>query len=258
MNPMPTLLLSLMLPTLVVPPASAAPPDRTDVDAARASIREDFDRIAALSPAERDEASAALRFLTSNCPYTRAAMLLPHVVLDAIDALPPAALAPAGRSELEALRDRLALHVAVLDALGVQVTRPGPNDALHGHMPAAFPDLATLREAHDPVSAMAYSIAQITNVARTMDATTQARFDAHSARVEAITGIARPCPRGPWAVSPGHPWTFGAKFGGWRDDLQALALHAVDAETRAELDALVALLDANGEASLASDATPVR
>ncbi len=269
MNPMPPLVLLLLLPILVVPPAMAAPPapgarvasgdrEQADAGATRPSIREAADRIAALPPANRDEASVALRFLTSNCPYTRAAMLLPHVVRDALDALSPAALDPAGRKELEALRDALALHIATLDALHVQVTRPGPDDVLYGRTPAAIPDLASLRRAGDPVADMAYSIAQITPIARTMDATTEARLDALSARVEAATGIARPCPRGPWAVSPGHPWTLGMELGGWGDDLQQLATHAADPATRAQLDALVALLDAYGEAAFASDATPVR
>lgn len=269
MNPMPPLVLLLLLPILVVPPASAAPPppgarvasgeqDRADAEATRPSIREASDRISALSPADRDEASVALRFLTSNCPYTRAAMLLPHVVRDALDELPSEALDPAARRGLEALRDGLALHVATLDALDVQVTQPGPDDVLYGRMPAALPDLASLRRADDPVAEMAYSIAQITPIARTMDATTEARLDAYSGRVEAATGVARPCPRGPWAVSPGHPWTLGVELGGWRGDLQRLATQSADPATRARLGALVALFDAYGEASLASDATPVR
>jgi hypothetical protein len=48
------------------------------------------------------------------------------------------------------------------------------------------------------------------------------------------------------------------ELGGWRDDLKELATHSADPATHARLDALVALLDAYGEASFASDATPMR
>ena len=267
MNPMPTLASTLVVLALVGLPASAAPVAPGDsgdsgdqawlnVQAARPSIRELSERIAALSPADRAEASAALAFLTSNCPYTRAAMLLPHVVLDAIDELPAAGLGPAGRAELEALREGLELHVAVLDALDVHVTSPGPEDVLHGGPPGALPDLESLRAAEDPVADMARSSAQVTPLARRMDALTAARIDASSAAVEAATGVVRPCPRGPWAVSPGQPWTLGMELGAWREDLQNLAALSAAPATTARLDALVALLDAYGQASLASDATP--
>lgn len=264
MNSVPTLLLSLLLPTLVSPASAARPAPGAQVEsgdqaaASPPSIHEVSARIAALPPAQRDEASAALRILTANCPYTRAAMLLPYVLSDAVEEVSSAAFDPEGRRDLEALRDGLALHVATLDALQVQVTRPGPNDVLYARMPAALPDLASLQRADDPVAEMAYSIGQITPIARTIDTATEARLDTFSARVEAATEVARPCPRGPWAVSPGHPWTLGMELGGWRDDLKELATHSADPATHARIDALVALLDAYGEASFASDATPMR
>jgi hypothetical protein len=260
MNPM--LVLALLLPNVVVPSTSAAPvaqvPSGEAVDQGPTTIRETAARIAALPTADREEASAALRLLTANCPYTRAAMLLPHVLRDVLDELPPTGFDPAGRAMLATLREGLALHVAALDVLEVHVTRPGPADLLHGRPAAAIPDLASLRQSADPVAAMAYAVDQITPIARTFDAPIEARHDALSTRVEALTGVARPCPRGPWAVSPGQPWTLGMELGAARDDLERLAVHAVDPAARARLDALVVLVDAYGEAAFASDATPRR
>lgn len=262
MKPMPTLLFALLIPGALVGPASAAPVAAAapahPADAGRVPIGEVSARITALPLADREEASGALRFLTSNCPYTRAAMLLPHVLKDTIDQLPAAGFNASGKVALGTMREGLAHHLDILGALDIEVRRPGPDDALHGRPVAAVPDLAQLRSTADPVAAMAQAIAQITPIARGTDAKTEAVLDALSTRVEATTGIARPCPRGPWAVSPGQPWTLGMELGGWRDDLAALAPQATDKATKARVESLVALLDAFGEASLASDATPKR
>lgn len=253
------LVFSLLLPHFAVVPAASAHPHAPvqvgDGDAGR-SMREAADHIAGMSPAERDEAEAALGFLTANCPYTRAAMLLPSVLLDALDEVPAVALDRAGKTELAALREGLALHVATIEALGVRVGSPGPNDQLYGQTTAALPDLARLRRAPNAVADMAHSVALITRIAETIDAQEGARLDAWSARVEALTGVARPCPRGPWSVSPGQPWTLGMELNGWRDELARLATRAVDPAAEAQIDALVSLLDAFGEASFASKAPP--
>jgi hypothetical protein len=103
---------------------------------------------------------------------------------------------------------------------------------------------------------MAHSVAQITRIAETIDAQEGARLDVFSAIMEALTGVARPCPRGPWSVSPGQPWTLGMELNGWRDELKHLSTRAVDPAAEAQIDALVSLLDAVGEASFASKAAP--
>ena len=254
-----SLILSLLLPSLAVLPASGAPPSAPVQDgdgAAGQSMREAAEHIAGMSPSAREEATAALGFLTANCPYTRAAMLLPYVLLDALDKVPAGALDRAGKTELTALREGLALHVATVEALGVKIGSPGPNDQLYGQTTAALPDLARLRRSPNAVADMAHSVAQITRIAETIDAQEGARLDVFSAIMEALTGVARPCPRGPWSVSPGQPWTLGMELNGWRDELKHLSTRAVDPAAEAQIDALVSLLDAFGEASFASKAAP--
>jgi hypothetical protein len=208
------------------------------------TIRESSAQLNALGPVDRAQAAAALRALTASCPYTRAAMLLPFVVQDAIAAMPDTAVAPAARAELAALRSALAGQVEALAALGVEVPAPAPGDALFGQPAARVPSRAALAAAADPVAAMSSSIQAIRPIAQGIDDATQATLDAHSARLEAATGLARPCPRGPWAVRPGHPWTLGLQRGEARAALARLSAAAVDAEARAQIDALVGLIDA--------------
>ncbi len=250
-----SLALSLLLPSLAVLPAAGAPA-QVGEGAAGPSMRDAAEHIAGMSPAEREEAGAALGFLTANCPYTRAAMLLPYVLLDALDKVPAGALDRAGKTERAALREGLALHVSTLEALGVKVGSPGPNDQLFGQSTAALPDLSRLRRSPNAVADMAHSVGQITTIAETIDAQEGARLDAFSAIVEALTGVARPCPRGPWSVSPGQPWTLGMELNGWREALTHLSARAVDPAAEAKIDALVALLDAFGEAAFASTVAP--
>ena len=215
-------------------------------------------QVAALPSAERAKAAASLRYLTASCPYTRAAMLIPVVLRDAVQSIPATAVSPNARAELAALNGALALHVGVLEGLGVEVEAPTATDALFGHPAASLPSSADLRGAVDPVAALSASIHAITPIARSAEAETLAHIDAHSARVEAVTGVARPCPRGPWAVQPGHPWTMGLQLNDARAALARLAPEAVDAGTRAELDALIGLLDAFGAANEASRAASTR
>ena len=54
-------------------------------------------------------------------------------------------------------------------------------------------------------------------------------------RLEALTGIRRPCPRGPWAPVPGHPWTMGMELNDVANALRELPAHE---------PALLATLDA--------------
>jgi hypothetical protein len=46
------------------------------------------------------------------------------------------------------------------------------------------------------------------------------------------------------------------ELNGWRDELKHLSTRAVDPAAEAQIDALVSLLDAFGEASFASKAAP--
>ena len=81
-----------------------------------------------------------------------------------------------------------------------------------------------------------------------IDLAARAEIDWHSDRVEALTGVVRPCPRGPWALQPGQAWTLGLHLAGWHDALRRVEPFTKDAETRDQIGAMMALLDAYGEA----------
>jgi hypothetical protein len=221
-------------------PVAAAPVDTTPL------LRESNAKMAALGPAERAQTGDALRALTARCPYTRAAMLLPFVLHEGLAAIPEADLAPAARVELAALRSALASQAEALATLGVEAPALGASGPLAGH-PGAASGAALRGAAPDPILVMATTISAITPIARGIDDAAQAQLDALSAEVEASTGVARPCPRGPWAVRPGHPWTLGMEQGEARAALARLSAATVNAEARAQLDALVGLIDALAE-----------
>ncbi|MBL8618268.1 MAG: hypothetical protein JNM72_21825 [Deltaproteobacteria bacterium] len=214
-------------------PVVAAPVDATPL------LRASNAKLAALGPAERAQMAVALRDLTARCPYTRAAMLLPFVLHEGLAAISEADVAPAAQVELAALRSALAGQAEALATLGVEVPAP--------RAPRPEEPTAPRGAAPDPIRVMATTIAEITPIARGIDDAAQAQIDALSAQVEATTGVARPCPRGPWAVRPGHPWTLGMEHGEARGSLARLSAAAVNTEARAQLDALVGLIDALAE-----------
>lgn len=220
---------------------------RVDVRGTRQAITLISQSVDALSPAQRAEAAASLQFLVANCPYTRSALMLP-VALHAA-----AREASVGHAPMYAqwdwafLQEGLATHVAVLDALGVTFSAPQPGDALFGY--ASVIDQQALLAADDPIAAMAPFIEDITVIAADIDRPTADAIERHSARVERATEIVRPCPRGPWSVMPGQPWTLGMQLGGWHDALRRLAPAAEDAERLGEM---VALLDGYSAAVFAS------
>lgn len=248
--------LALALPTLAAPPAEAAGSAADAVTAAPGepsadvpTIRESSAQLAALGSVDRAQAAASLRLLTASCPYTRAAMLLTVVLHDAVQAIPHAAVSAGAWDELGALQGALALQLGALEGLGLQIEAPEPGGALFGQPAASVPSRAALRQSADPIAKMSASIAGITPIAEGIGADTQAQIEAHSARLEALTGVARPCPRGPWAVLPGQPWTMGMQLNEAHDALVRLAPEAVDAKALAQIDALIGLLDALGAAN---------
>lgn len=219
---------------------------RADVRGTRQAIAMIAQTVDALSPAERAEAAASLRFLVANCPYTRSALMLP-IALDAAvsdtDIGRPVAYA---RWDWGFLQEGLAIHVAVLDALEVALPAPAPGDALYGH-PAAISREAVLA-ADDPIAAVAPMVDSIVEIAAQIDGPTADAIARHSARVEHLTGIVRPCPRGPWSVMPGQPWTLGLQLGGWHDALRRIE-PTVDAPA---IEEMIAVMDAYDEAFHAS------
>ena len=80
--------------------------------------------------------------------------------------------------------------------------------------------------------------------------TTKEQIDEHSARVEKLTGVVRPCSRqGPWATLPGQPWTLGMQLGGWHDALRRMQPFDTDPEVAARIDAMIETLEAYGDHS---------
>jgi hypothetical protein len=141
-------------------------------------------------------------------------------------------------------------HVAVLDALGVELRPPRPADALYRPELGIMVDRPTLQASEDPIELTSRLVQAIPALAGSIDTATRADIERDSERVASETGVGRPCPRSPWATFPGQPWTLGMQLGGWHDALRRVAPFTRDPEVLAQIEAMVALLDAYGEASL--------
>ncbi|MEZ4240323.1 MAG: hypothetical protein R3F59_30055 [Myxococcota bacterium] len=231
----------MLLPLLLLAlPAAAAPTvDGLDVDTlSRVDVRGTASAVAllyadvrALPPERRAAAAAALRTLLRDDPYTRAALQLPVALRAAVAPIPAEAFDRVVRRDWAYLQTGLDVHVALLSALDVDV------GSLVGD---------------DPLGETARLVASVPSRAAAVDAPTRARIDRLSEQVEAATGIGRPCPRGPWSVMPGQPWTLGLQLAGWHDALRRVAPFVDDPAVGAQVDAMIALLDAYGDATSAS------
>jgi hypothetical protein len=216
----------ILLALALAAPESAAAHDFVRVDARGAvqSIDAASRAIGGLSDVDRGRVSASLGELTRLDPYTGAAMQIPFVLQAQVARIPADRFDPVVAGDWAFLQDGLATHVDLLRSLGVQGV--GANDAAVGSR-----------------------IAGIDAAARRLDAPTRARIAALSDDVEALTGVPRPCPRGPHADFPGHPWTLGMQLGGWHDALRRVQPFATDAATRDEVGRLIALVSAFARAS---------
>lgn len=235
-------------------PSSGSDPHadvRADVRGTLRSIDAVAAAVDGMPAAARAEATASLRTLSVSDPYTRAALQLPFALSAGLAHLPAEAFDPIARQEWVSLQQGVATHVGVLEALGVDLPAPSPGDPLYG---ARVPllDRDALLASDDPVGVTAALIAGIVPIARRIDGGTRARIEAASDRVEAATGVPRPCPRGPESVSPGHPWTLGMQLGGWHDALRRAEPFAQDPGTRAQVRALIELIDGFDDASSTS------
>lgn len=237
--------------------AHAAPPPtraadvhdavRRDVRGTAASIDSIAASLAGLDDVRRAQAVESLRFLSVNCPYTRAALQLAFVLESSIADVPTEGLDPLVHADWQTLQRGLATHAALLDGLSVTLPAPAPGDALAGN-PAAARSRDTLR-ATDGLPATAALLRAVPDLADALDAATRAQIERHSAQVELATGVARPCPRGPWAPVPGHPWTLGLQLGGWHDALRRIEPFADDPSARAAIRDAIELLDTFGAVS---------
>ena len=223
---------------------------RVDVRGTAASIRAVLAQVQALPPERRERAATALRRLTVRCPYTRAAMQLPLALHAAVLAIPADRLDRLVQHDWETLQHGLTTHVAVLDALGVQLQPPAPGDALYHPELGVMVDRTQLQTSNDPIALTARLVQELPALAASIDAATHSAIDADSEQVALETGVVRPCPRSPWATLPGQPWTLGMQLGGWHDALRRVAPFVHDPDTLAQIEAMIDLLDTFGEVSL--------
>ncbi len=207
-------------------------------------------RIDQLPDQQRAQAAESLRFLSVDCPYTRAALQLPFVLHQGVMAVNPDTFEGPARTEWVVLQQGLALHVGVLDALDIDLPLPGTSDYLYQGL-GLLTDRTTLMSAPNHVAMTLTFVQAVPDLAQQTDADTRARIEEHSARVEQATGVIRQCPRGPWSVMPGHPWTLGEQLGEWHDGLKRVQATAEDPVTSEQIGTMIALLDEYVEATQA-------
>ena len=215
-------------PAIAAPTAKSEAEDlsRVDVRGTTASIVEIASTIDALAPERRAEAVASLAFLVANDPYTRAAIQVPATLHSVVASIPSERLDPFVRNDWETLQEGLAVHVALLASLGADVKAPLGVDVMAG------------------------VIAKLPVQAERLDASMLAQIAQHSDRMETATNVIRPCPRGPWAIAPGQPWTLGMQLGGWHDALRRIEPFVTDPDVHAQVTGLIQVLDAYGTEAL--------
>lgn len=175
----------------------------------------------ALSPERHAEVSDAMRTLAVTCSYTRASHQLPLVLEPRVAAINPEHVEPAAREDLGYLKQGLADHVAVLDALDVTLPIPEQGDFLFGH--ANLVDRAGLAMLLDPIQ---NTHDQLGNIRTYFPRTTKELVTASFAQVE----------------STGHHSSFKFFLMGWHRTLESIAPHVLNPDTKADVDAMIALL----------------
>ncbi|MCO4745116.1 MAG: hypothetical protein KC912_10025 [Proteobacteria bacterium] len=217
---------------------------RVDVRGTATSMAILAEKVEALSPEARADAAESLQLLSVSCPYTRAALTLPYALHASVMRIDAVHLNSFVQSDWIYLQQGLSTHVAVLDALSVDLVLPSTDDPLHTDVAGLMVDRQTLQTSANPVEAASPLVHELVTLAEAVDASTMERIDLHSDRVEEATGIGRPCPRSPFSVLPGQPWNLGMQIGGWHDALKRIEPFVEDAETQAQVGAMIALVDA--------------
>jgi hypothetical protein len=198
--------------------------------------------IEALPVEQQAQAAESLRFLSVNCPYTRVALQLPFVLQKGVMDIDSDRISGAAQADWAALQTGLAKHVGVLDALNVQLPVPGPDDYLSQGL-VVVPDRATLMASPHALTMTQTFVRAVPDLAQQTDTETRTLIEEHSARVETATGVIRQCPRGPWSVMPGHPWTLGEQLHEWHDALERVQASVDDPVSSEQIGTLIALLD---------------
>jgi hypothetical protein len=208
-------------------------PDQVDVRATAQSIDEMLLDVQQLSPEQRATATESMRILSVNCPFTRASMQLPIALHEAVGRIAPGQIDPLVQTDWMYLRHGLATHVALLDALSIDLPQPVPGDHLYIEGDAVLIiGRDALVAAAAPIQAAAPLIEQITPLVDEIDEPTMELIRLHSH----LAGDAI-----------GHPWTLGRQLGGWEKALRRIEPFVDDADTRAQIGAMIEVLDRYGE-----------
>jgi hypothetical protein len=219
-------------PSLTADTASLEDLSRADVRGTAAVAAARALQVRAMPDGDRLLARASLATLMETCPYTRHAVLVAFALHEEVQGIPFEHLDPLVQRDWIRLERGLASHVALLEDLGVEA------EGLHGDQTAlasAQTDLSTLLDR-----------------ARAVDPATSELIEHHSEQMETLTGIGRPCPRGPWSILPGQPWTLGTQLAGWDDALRRVQPFVQDGGSAARIATLLELLEGHGAANFAS------
>lgn len=206
-------------------------PDQVDVRGTVRSIELLQQRVAALSPDQRATVAESMRFLSVNCPFTRAALQLPFALHQAVARVDPDRIDPLVLTDWQYLRHGLATHVSVLEDLGVELAQPAPGDHLHGRREGTTLDREALANTADPIAATATLVDQITLLVDQLDEPTMEALGLHRDQVTHTLD---------------HPSTLGRQLGGWENALRRVEPFAADLETQAQIRQMIATLDRFG------------
>ena len=163
---------------------------RVDVRGTATAIGLTLQDIERLTPERRARLVANYRVLAANCPYTRASLLLPQALHQVVQGLDVDQLDPLVHHQLADLKRGLATHVAVLDALEVDLAAPQPGDHLHGLPDDILIDRSTLESSDDPIAAIAPLIEQVNPLAEQLHGDALERVETHRQQAEVLLGQA--------------------------------------------------------------------
>ena len=183
-----------------------------------------------LDPQRRKEVVEAYRVLSVNCPFTRAAMLLPFALHKTVQGIGIDNIDGLVQREWASLEQGLTTHVAVLTALGVDLAMPMPGDHLLGIGDALLIDRATLLASPDPIAAAMPLIDGITPVARSIDDTVGQHIQENREKVDAAIGQA----------------TLGLHLGGWENALRKIEPFVLFEEDAAKVRRMIEAIQAWG------------
>ncbi len=190
---------------------------------AMAAVRRDIE---ALDPSERAEAAESLAVLQVTCPYTRASLQLALALHLEAQHLDKAQFDGLVHPEVDYLKRGLADHVAVLDALQVQLPLPGRHDGLDGVF--GLVDRAQLEASESPVATTAPLVESVPDLVESIENVDLDRIRKHSHIAQHATG---------------HLWTFQPHLMGWRTTLARLEPFVQDDAARQQVRKMLDALD---------------